>query len=100
MNNENLGRAILEVGRRNKPVTWKGYTLAELREQRLVNQARILIERNRLEIAYANVRERRSRDKSMFRRILGALNAVDYGVMAIGIVKRMTSIFSHMRSRH
>ena len=55
MNNENLSRAINEVGRRRKTSSWRGYTLEELRTQRVVTQARILIERNRHIQMCANV---------------------------------------------
>lgn len=100
MNSENLSRAINEVGRRRKISSWRGYTLEELRTQRVVTQARILIERNRLELAYSNVRERRARDKSVIRRVLGALTAVDYAVMGIGVAKRLMSIISHFKANH
>lgn len=99
MNSEGLSKAIAEVGRRRKPRRWNGYSLDELRTQRVIVQARILIERNRLEMAYGSIKERRAQDKSMLKRILGALNVIDYGVMAIGLVRKVNAIVAHMRNK-
>ncbi len=98
ISSHSLEKAVAEVGRRRKDRKWKGYTLSQLRTQRVIVQARILIEKNRLEMAYDDVRMRRTRDKSILRRVLGALTVIDYGIMAAGIYKRVSAIVSHLRS--
>lgn len=99
MNTGSLDKAIAEVGRRRKKTKWKGYTLDELRAHRVVVQARILIEKNRLDLAMKSVQARRAQDKSVVQRILSALNIVDYSIMAVAVVRRVSSIVSHLRGR-
>lgn len=76
---------------------WRGYTLDELRTQRVLTQARIIVEKSRLRSNVNTLRVKRNGERNTFKKIVNALSAVDYAVLALGVVRKVGSIVSHLR---
>lgn len=78
---------------------WRGYTLDQLRTQRVLTQTSIIVEKNRLNSMIETLRSKRNSERNTFKKIINALSAMDYAVLAFGIIRKVSSILSHMR-RH
>lgn len=76
---------------------WRGYTLDQLRTRRALTQACIIVEKNRLTSVVNTLKVKRTTRKDTFKKIINALSAVDYAVLAVGIVRRVSSIVSFFR---
>ncbi len=81
----------------SKPeVEWDGLTLDELRYARALTQARIDISREMLATranAIFHGRSNGTGGKTMVGRMLGALNWLDYGLIAVRVGTKLTGIF-------
>ncbi|MDE7110879.1 MAG: hypothetical protein K2O38_03140 [Muribaculaceae bacterium] len=81
----------------SKPeVEWDGLTLDELRYARALTQARIDISREMLATranAIFHGRSNGTGGKTMVGRMLGALNWLDYGLIAVRVGSKLTGIF-------
>lgn len=81
----------------SKPeVEWDGLTLDELRYARALTQARIDISREMLTTranAIFHGRSNGTGGKTMVGRMLGALNWLDYGLIAVRVGSKLTGIF-------
>jgi len=81
------------------PQCWKGYTLAQLRNQRIINQAHIVIERAQFSNSLDALKARKASRMSMLRRMMGALNVIDYSVMGLAVARRVHALASSLRKR-
>lgn len=78
--------------------SWRGYTLDQLRTQRVLTETMIYVETERLKNNISALQSRRQQGKSIYKKVLGALSYVDYAVLAIGVIRRVRSIASRLRS--
>lgn len=90
--------------RRNK--SWKGYSLSEIRHRRMLNAVRCEVVHQQMlgnlrAIATNGGGEMMSNDlgifsaftpKGMLKRMLGALNYIDYGVLAFRLTRKIIEI--------
>lgn len=85
----------------DKPeVEWEGLTLEELRYARALTQARIEISREMLATranAIFHGRSNGTGGKTMLGRMLGALNWIDYGLIAVRVGSKLTGMMRHRR---
>lgn len=75
---------------------WRGYNLEELRYARAVNMARREIQKSRLQYLTAQTTEQikdQARPSALISRVAGAINYVDYAVMAFTIFKKILPLF-------
>lgn len=89
---------------RNKYVSrrWSGYTLEELRNQRALVQARIMIERHRLATSVDDVRHSvltRTRPTTVLGRILGALSYLDWAILGVTLFRKFSPLFNKKKHR-
>lgn len=87
----------LTTSKSNRRRRWEGYNLEELRCQRALAQARIMIEQHRLNRDVASLRESiTKRDPSsrstMIGRMLGALSYMDWILLGIGAYRRLAPL--------
>lgn len=85
----------------NKPeVEWEGLTLDEIRYARALTRARIDISREMLAARTNAIMAGRSQGtegRTMLGRMLGALNWIDYGLIALRVGSKLTSLFGRKR---
>lgn len=82
---------------------WTGYTLEELRNQRTIVNARIMIERHRLATNVDRLRETfvaRSKPASVVSRMFSALTYIDWAVMGITVIRKVAPLFSSNHRHH
>lgn len=73
---------------------WNGYTMAELEYKRALTLARMEIQKERLAEDYDRVRMGNfNLAPSTFTKAMGVMNYLDYAVLAIKTVRRISSIF-------
>lgn len=85
-----------------KPLTdrrWRGYTLDELQTQRSINDARIMVQKISLSHELASLRTGQSARRGIFKKMVGALGYVDYAVLGVMALRRISSIISRFRGR-
>lgn len=84
-----------------KPLTDRsrpGYTLDELQVQRSINDARIMVQKMVLQRRVAELRRPRTNEAhGVFGKMVNALGYVDYAVLVVTAVRRITSIVSRFR---
>lgn len=81
-------------------VEWEGLTLDELRYARALTRARIDISREMLAArtnAIMSGRSQGTEGRTMLGRMLGALNWIDYGLIALRVGSKLTSLFGRKR---
>lgn len=83
----------------NKP-RWEGYTLEELKSQRTIVEARIVLARYRVESGFHNLHHNLTHTspnlgKSAIGRMLSALTYLDWAILAIGLFRKLSPIFRH-----
>ena len=85
----------------SKPeVEWEGLTLDELRYARALTQARIEISREMIAARANAIYQGRSEGtgaRTMVGRMLGALNWLDYGLIALRLGSKLSGIFRRRR---
>ena len=85
----------------NKPeVEWDGLTLDEIRYARALTSARIDISREMLAARTNAIMAGRSQGtegRTMLGRMLGALNWIDYGLIAIRLGSKISTLFGRKR---
>lgn len=79
--------------------SWRGYTLAELRELQVKNDARILVQKIAITCQYNDLRDCRMQTRNTLRKILNALSYVDFAVLGYTVSRRLVSIMAKLR-RH
>lgn len=75
---------------------WEGLTLDEIRYARALTETRIMISREVLSARTRNVvsgQAINSNARTMMGRMLGALSWLDYGLIALRVGARLTSMF-------
>lgn len=75
---------------------WPGYTLAELRNQRTLTNARIIIERHRLAHSVDLLRDNftnRTNPVTVVGRLLGALNYIDWAIIGVTMFRKLSPLF-------
>ncbi len=88
----------------NTPVsvkTWKGYTLNELRYHMAVNIIRREIEKERFKHGFEAMTQKNIMsigDGNILKRVIGALNIMDYAVIAIKLWQKMRGIYNRYRN--
>lgn len=79
---------------------WGGYSLSELQGQRTMVNARIMIERHRLDTSVASLRNALTPGpgrKSIATRMLKALDVMDWLMLGLGLYRRLAPIFERHR---
>ena len=79
---------------------WKGYTLEEIRYQRVLTLARIEMEKVKLMSAYQNVMHGEKSHKAatgIMGRMFGALNYFDYGIIAYRLGRQVFKTVGRLR---
>ena len=79
---------------------WIGYNLAELRDQRTLVNARIVIERHRLAHDIKNLRGNfsdRTRPATVVGRLLGALSYMDWAIVGITLIRKFGPLFKRRK---
>lgn len=79
--------------------SWKGYTLAELQAQRQLNDEYIDAQKERIVHEYNVIKAGRENQSGTFRKMLGALSYIDYAVLGVSAVKRITSLVKLFRRK-
>lgn len=74
---------------------WRGYTLDELRFQRVLSMTRLELQKESLAQQIDNLRNGRSTDGSTgwMTRLLGAFNYIDYAVFALTLGRKIMRVF-------
>lgn len=78
---------------------WKGYTFDELRMMRLVNLTRLEMEKAKLAHVTKSVTDKTQwlGNKPILKKITGALDYVDYAMIAYSVGRRLIKIFRHKK---
>ena len=79
---------------------WAGYTLEELRNQRTLVNARIMIERHRLSCDVNDLRESvvaKSKPVTIAGRMFSALSYLDWVVMGVTAIRKISPLFRRHR---
>lgn len=97
MTHHSLTTAQIESINGRAPRRWRGYTLEELRTQRLVTQARIMVEKAHLDHIAEGFRRREEGRRSVLQKILGALDVIDYSVMGYTVIQRLSTLFGRRK---
>lgn len=77
---------------------WEGLTLDEIRYARALTETRVMISKEILAARTRNVvsgEAINTNARTMMGRMLGALSWLDYGLIALRVGSRLTSIFHH-----
>lgn len=72
---------------------WGGYTYEELKFQLLLMRTRIELNKTMMMEHSQQMVQKKARSASMLSRMLGALDYVDYGIMAYKMVRRLYKLF-------
>lgn len=78
---------------------WRGYTLAELREQQAVNDACIMVQKFIIAGQCDDLRNYRMRTRNIFHKMINTLSYVDFALLGLTLSRRLLSIIAKMR-RH
>lgn len=83
---------------KEKKGEWKGYTLSQLEYRRALTLARIEMQKEQFSRDYSRVRMGNfSMEPSGFSRALGAMNYLDYAIMAFKVIKKIVPLFRRNR---
>ncbi len=74
---------------------WGGYTYEQLKFQILLTHTRIEFNKSMMLSQSQQMMQKKSRSTSIVTRMLGALDYIDYGVMAFKVVNRLIRLFRH-----
>lgn len=77
--------------KRNKD--WSGYTMDELRFQRMLNMTRIQVEVNALKAQYNEAANPNPKVQTFFSRISNSIGYINYFLLAFRIGKKIYSFF-------
>lgn len=86
----------------NETVTWKGYTLHELRLQRIVTETKIEIVKARVMRDGNKIKETSVPapfSAPLFKKIAGALDYADYMIMAFTIGRKVMRLFRRKKKK-
>ena len=83
-----------------KKKTWKGYNFDEIREQIVLNDARIMIQKIKIQDDIKALRTARSNNKSTFKKLFSALSYVDYIVMGITLIRKLRPLFKAFKKKN
>lgn len=72
---------------------WSGYSYEELKFQLLLTRTRIEINKNMMMAHSQMLMHKKSRPISIFSRALGALDYLDYGIIAYKMVRKLYALF-------
>lgn len=83
---------------------WEGYTLEELRCQRALAQARIIVaehdvDRNVVRLKAALTGEHPNMGRSTLGRMLSVLSYLDWAILGVSLVRKVAPFFSHKKDR-
>lgn len=83
-------------------VKWEGYTLEELRCQRALAKARIMVAQNRVDRDVARLRtvftgHSPNLGSSTIGRMLSALSYLDWAIISITLIRKIAPLFSHKK---
>lgn len=84
-----------------KPLTdrkWRGYTLDQLQDERIVNDAKIEIQKSILENRFEYFKQLGG-GKGAFKKVFSAMNYMDYIVLAFTIIKKLSPIFRFFKKK-
>lgn len=84
-----------------RPLTdhkWRGYTLEEIQDERIVNDARIEIQKTIIEDDFKSLRNGGSLKESG-RKLLSAFNYIDYITLGITIFRKLRPILAFFRRK-
>jgi len=73
---------------------WGGYTYDELKSQLRLTRTRIDLNKSIVMAQSQMLMQKKANSVSMFRRMLGALDYFDYGLMAYKMARRLYKIFN------
>lgn len=83
-----------------KPLTnrkWKGYSFEQLQDQRILNDARIAIQKTVIEEDVKNIKRVNFKDSS--RRLFSALGYMDYIMLGITLVRKLRPVFKFFKRK-
>lgn len=74
---------------------WKGYSFDELKEQQALNDARIMLQKMKLEDTLSSLRHPLAgrTNGGVFRKMFSALGYMDYIVMGIALMRRLKPLW-------
>lgn len=85
-----------------KPLTdrkWNGYTLEQLQDEKLLNDARIDIQKMRLKKKLQSFGNNVGGGKGVTKKIFSALDYVDYIVLGMVILRKLKPLLSIFRKK-
>lgn len=77
----------------SNPNQWNGYTLDELRFRRLLTLTRIELEKSQFKSQMETSKTALGRPASIVKKMTGALDYFDYGVLAFRLGRRVIKLF-------